>query len=101
MKIATKYRFHTSDYAAWDDDIQETGRLIGFGSTIEQAVLNLWAKLDDKYFQLPFETKYMLLAKALCRMQGIDPDEIIDDRGDEAWMLVGYDTARKEWNDHG
>ena len=43
----------------------------------------------------------MLLAKVLCRMQGIDPNEVIDDRGDEAWMLVGYEAARKEWFDHG
>lgn len=43
--------------------------------------------------------RYMHLAKAICRMQGIDPDELISDHGHEAWELLGYETVQQEMHD--
>lgn len=40
--------------------------------------------------------RYEALARAECRRQGIDPDDIISDAGHAAWELVGYEAARKE-----
>lgn len=42
---------------------------------------------------------YEALARAECRRQGIDPDDIIADGGHLAWHLVGYEAAVKEMPD--
>lgn len=39
---------------------------------------------------------YEALARAECRRQGIDPDDVIADGGHLAWHLVGYEAALLE-----
>ena len=39
---------------------------------------------------------YEGLARAECKRQGLDPDEIIADGGHLLWHLVGYEAACKE-----
>lgn len=43
-----------------------------------------------------WRARYQLVAKALCRAKGLNPDELIDDAGHECWELVGHDAAQEE-----
>jgi hypothetical protein len=47
------------------------------------------------------EWLYEALARAECRRQGIDPDDVIADGGHLAWHLVGYEAAVKEMPEPG
>ena len=59
------------------------------------ALPDLIVRVEVDYFE-----KYRALAKAICRMQGLDPDEIISDHGHECWELVGYETVQQEVRDN-
>lgn len=46
-----------------------------------------------------YERLYEGLARAECRRQDIDPDDVIADGGHMAWHIVGYEAAVKEVRD--
>jgi hypothetical protein len=67
------------------------------GSDRTRAVkLDPWMVEHDRWRLAHFERLFEALARAECKRQAIDPNDIISDGGHLAWQLVGYEAAVKE-----